>query len=51
MEKKQSFLEKAKEFWNINVSKSRTGQLILVLIGITIFFTLLEPKVLQVKNV
>ena len=50
MEKKQSFLEKAKEFWNINVSKSRTGQLILVLIGITIFFALLEPKFLRLKT-
>jgi len=50
MEKKQSFLEKAKEFWNINVSKSRTGQLILVLVGITIFFTLLEPKFMRVKT-
>jgi simple sugar transport system permease protein len=50
MEKKQSFLDKAKEFWNINVAKSRTGQLILVLIGITIFFSFLEPKFLRLKT-
>ena len=50
MENKQSFLEKAKEFWNINVAKSRTGQLILVLIGITIFFALLEPKFFRIKT-
>jgi simple sugar transport system permease protein len=50
MEKKQSFLEKAKEFWNINVGKSRTGQLIVVLVGITIFFALFEPKFWAVKT-
>ncbi len=50
MEKKQSFLDKAKEFWNINIAKSRTGQLILVLIGITIFFSFLEPKFLRLKT-
>lgn len=50
MEKKQSFLEKAEEFWDINVAKSRTGQLILVLISITIFFALLEPKFFKVKT-
>ncbi len=50
MEKKQSFLEKVKEFWNVNVAKNRTGQLILVLIGITIFFSLLEPKFLRIKT-
>lgn len=50
MEKKQSFLKKAEEFWDINVAKSRTGQLILVLIGITIFFAVMEPKFFKVKT-
>jgi len=50
MEKKQSFLKKAEEFWDINVAKSRTGQLILVLIGITIFFAIMEPKFFKVKT-
>jgi simple sugar transport system permease protein len=50
MEKKQGFLEKAKGFWNTNVSKSRTGQLILVLIGITIFFALTEKTFWRTKT-
>jgi simple sugar transport system permease protein len=50
MEKKQGFLEKAKEFWNTNVAKSRTGQLILVLIGITIFFALTENTFWRTKT-
>ncbi|MDP2965274.1 MAG: ABC transporter permease [Pelolinea sp.] len=50
MEKKQSFLEKVKEFWKVNVAKNRTGQLVLVLIGITIFFILTEPKFFRVKT-
>ena len=43
-EQKQSFMEKAQEFWHKNVAKSRTGQLILVLIGITIFFSLADKR-------
>lgn len=50
MENKSSFLEKLKAFWKVNVSKSRTGQLVLVLIGITIFFIIFEPKFFRVKT-
>ena len=44
MEKTGNFLDKVKEFWKNNVAKSRTGQIVLLLIGITVFFIIFEPK-------
>jgi simple sugar transport system permease protein len=50
MEKKKSFLDWFKGFWSQNVMKSRTGQLIILLIVITLFFRFSEPKFFRVKT-
>lgn len=47
MEKKSNFLGKLKNFWNKSVAKSRTGQLVLALIIITVFFALAEDKFMR----
>jgi simple sugar transport system permease protein len=50
MGKENSFIDKLKTFWDKNVAKSRTGQLIVVLILITIFFTFTEDKFMRPRT-
>jgi len=50
MGKGNNFIEKLKAFWEKNVSKSRTGQLIIILIVITIFFAFTEEKFFRIKT-
>ena len=50
MENTSNFLDKVKEFWKNNVAKSRTGQIILLLIGITVFFIIFEPKFFRLQT-
>jgi simple sugar transport system permease protein len=50
MGKSNNFLEKLKAFWNKNVMKSRTGQLVIILIVVTVFFAFTEKKFFRVKT-
>lgn len=50
MENTSNFLDKVKEFWKNNVIKSRTGQIVLLLIGITVFFIIFEPKFFRLQT-
>jgi simple sugar transport system permease protein len=50
MGKENSFIDKIKTFWDKNVAKSRTGQLIVVLILITVFFTFTEDKFMRPRT-
>ena len=50
MENKVSFMDKLKDFWRRNVVKSRTGQLVLVLIVVTIFMILSDKRFFRVRT-
>ena len=50
MENNISFLEKLKIFLEQKVTKSRTGQLIVMLIATTVFFSIFEPDFLRMKT-
>ena len=50
MGKENSFIDKLKNFWTKNVTKSRTGQLVIVFIFITIFFMFTEKKFMRVQT-
>ena len=50
MGKENSFIDKLKTFWDKNVAKSRTGQLVLVVILFTIFFALFEEKFMRPRT-
>jgi len=50
MGKDNNFWDKLKNFWEKNVAKSRTGQLVIALIFITVFFWIAEDKFMRVQT-